>query len=61
VAIDVSPLAVAVARRGGVRDARVLSITDNPDHVAYRERNRQRGRVPGRCAQTLSLRRGATG
>ncbi len=102
VAIDLSPLAVEVARRRGVHDARVLSITDvdervgvidtvvmmgnnfglfgsanrakallrrfssigsdrarivaevldphttdNPDHLAYHDRNRQRGRLPG--------------
>ncbi len=102
VAIDLSPLAVEVAQRRGVRDARVLSITetderlapidtfvmmgnnfglfgsasrakrllrrfhsissdrgrvvaevldpyqtDDPDHLGYHERNRQRGRLPG--------------
>ncbi len=101
VAIDLSPLAVEVARRREVHDARVLSITeiderlgpidtvvmmgnnfglfgtakrakrllrrfslistdrrrivaevldpyatDDPDHLAYHERNRQRGRLP---------------
>ncbi len=102
VAIDVSPLAVEVSRRRGVRDARVLSITelderigpidtiimmgnnlglfgsaprakrllrrfdsigsdrrrivaegldpyqtDDADHLAYHQRNRERGRLPG--------------
>lgn len=102
VAIDLSPLAVEVSRRRGVRDARVLSIaevdervgpidtivmmgnnfglfgsapranrllrrfaslgsgrrrivaevldpsqTDDPDHLAYHERNRERGQLPG--------------
>jgi SAM-dependent methyltransferase len=102
VGIDVSPLAVDVARRRGVSDARVLPITrvdrslgrfdtivmfgnnfglfgnprrarwllrrfrsltnegarilaesvdpyktDNPHHLAYQERNRRRGRLPG--------------
>ena len=102
VAIDLSPLAVEVSRRRGVRDARVLSVTDldeglgpidtivmmgnnfglfgsarrarvllrhfeslgsdrrrivaevldpyqtdDPDHLAYHERNRERGRLPG--------------
>lgn len=98
-AIDISPLAVEVARRRGVRDARVLAFehvgpdlgrfdtvvmygnnfglfggeatarrllrrlrpmvgrivastvnpykTDDPAHLAYQERNRRRGRMPG--------------
>lgn len=105
VAIDVSPLAVEISRRRGVRDARVISVTeidervgpidtivmmgnnfglfgsprrarrllrrfhsigsdrkrivaevidphttDDPDHLAYHERNRRRGRLAGKYA-----------
>ena len=115
VAIDLSPLAVEVARRRGVRDARVLSIaevdervgpidtivmmgnnfglfasakgvkrllqrfeslaserarivaevrdpyaTDDPDHLAYQERNRQRGRLPGQIRIRVRHRHYAT-
>jgi hypothetical protein len=112
VAIDLSPLAVEVSRRRGVRDARVLSIaevdkrvgpidtivmmgnnfglfgsagrakrllrrfnsigsdrrrivaevldpyaTDDPDHLSYHERNRQRGRMPGQLRIRIRHRR----
>lgn len=112
VAIDNSPLAIEVCRQRGVRDARLLSITetsarlgpfativmlgnnlglfgsprrahwllrrwkamttpdaqiiaatldptqtDNPDHLAYHERNRQRGRLPGQVRIRVRFRR----
>jgi len=112
VAIDLSPLAVEVARRRGVREAKVLSITDvdeqlapvdtvvmlgnnfglfgspnrakrllrrfdtigsdrvrivaevldpyatdDPDHLAYHARNRQRGRLPGQLRIRIRHRR----
>lgn len=115
-AIDNSPLAIEVARRRGVRDARVLSITDvdaklgnfdtivmlgnnfglfasarrarillrrfsamtpptkgrivaealdpyateDPDHLEYHERNRQRGRLPGQIRMRVRHRRCVT-
>ena len=115
VAIDISPLAVEVCRRRGVRDARVCSFeqvdeklgafdtvvmwgnnfglfggpakagrmlrrlhrltneggrivaesrdvygTDDPDHLAYHERNRRRGRMPGQLRLRIRHRRYAT-
>ena len=115
VAIDVSPGAVEVARRRGVRDARVLAFedvdeslgrldavvlfgnnfglfggerkakrllrrlhrltaerarivaesndpyrTEDPDHLAYQERNRARGRMPGQLRIRVRYRRHAT-
>jgi SAM-dependent methyltransferase len=115
VAIDVSPLAVEVSRRRGVRDARVLRLedvgpelgsfdtvvfycnnfglfgsaqkarrllrrlhgltgergrilassrdplrTENPDHPAYHEQNRARGRLPGQIRLRLRHRLLAT-
>jgi SAM-dependent methyltransferase len=115
VAIDVSPLAVEVARRQGVRDARVLPLeradtrlgpidtvvmfgnnfgllggarhaagllrrlhrlttargrivastvdpyeTDEPAHLAYHERNRRRGRMPGQIRMRVRYRDRAT-
>jgi len=115
VAIDVSPLAVEISQRRGVRDARVLSITDvdqrvktidtivmmgnnfgllestrrakallrrfgsigsprrrivaevldpyatdDPDHLAYHERNRERGRLPGQARIRIRHRHFAT-
>jgi SAM-dependent methyltransferase len=114
VGIDVSPLAVDVARRRGTTDVRVLSVTrvgprlgrfdtfvmygsnfglvagrrrapwllrrfrsianegarilagstnpyttDNPDHLAYHERNRQRGRMGGQLR--IRIRHGSYG
>jgi SAM-dependent methyltransferase len=115
VAIDVSPLVVAVARRRGVRNAKVLALEDvddrlgrfdtvvmfmnnfglfgseakarrllrrlhtlttergrivasssdhtkttNPAHLAYRRRNRERGRMPGQIRFRLRYRKLAT-
>ena len=115
VAIDVSPLAVEVCRRRGVRDARVCSFeridaslgsfdtvvmwgnnfglfgslakaarmlrrlhrltsargrivaesrnvyaTDDPDHLAYQERNRRRSRMAGQLRLRIRHRRYAT-
>ena len=115
VAIDISPLAVEVCRRRGVRDARVLRFedvdqsvgvvdtvvmfgnnfglfgspakaarmlrrlhrltsedarivaesrgvydTDDPDHLAYHERNRRRGRMAGQLRLRVRYRRAVT-
>jgi SAM-dependent methyltransferase len=115
VAIDVSPLAIEVCRRRGVRDARVLAFerideslgaidtvvmmgnnfglfggeakarrllrrlhrltsdrgrivaesrdpysTDDPSHLAYQERNRRRGRMPGQLRLRVRHRSYAT-
>jgi SAM-dependent methyltransferase len=115
VAIDISPSAIEVCRRRGVRDARVLRFedvdervvpidtvvmfgnnfglfggrakatrmlrrlhrltsnrgrivaetrdtyaTDNPDHLAYHERNRRRGRLAGQLRLRVRHARAAT-